>query len=404
MNRVAFYWRRVVAMLILVHAARASAGQAALSGRWDAVVRVGDVDVPFRFDIESDGASIHGSFFNGERRTQSTGGQLKDAELTIDFDQYASRLVATLRDDQLVGEYQRPRGPYPFRATRAKRTASAAKDAPRIEGTWVVSARSSKGEAAWRFIVRQKGAEVSATILRVDGDTGTLEGGWRDSRFVLSHFSGARPLLLEVTPAPDGTLALRQNGKTDLTAARENTEQARAIGTPTDPTAHTRLKDPADPLRFSFPDLAGKTVSNTDERFDGKVVLVSISGSWCPNCHDEAPFLASLYRRYRAEGLEVVTLSFEEADQLKDPVRLRAFIRTYGIDYTVLLAGEPGELAAKVPQAENLDAFPTTFILGRDGRVRAVHAGFPGPGSGDYFKKAEKDLTSTVTRLLAEDF
>ena len=32
----------------------------------------------------------------------------------------------------------------------------------------------------------------------------------------------------------------------------------------------------------------------TDAQFRGKVVLVNISGSWCPNCHDEAPFLAAL--------------------------------------------------------------------------------------------------------------
>ena len=69
---------------------------------------------------------------------------------------------------------------------------------------------------------------------------------------------------------------------------------------------------------------------------------MNISGSWCPNCHDEAPFLAALYKKYRAKGLEIVTLSFEEADQLANPTRLRAFIETYGLEYTVLLAGRAG--------------------------------------------------------------
>ena len=85
-----------------------------------------------------------------------------------------------------------------------------------------------------------------------------------------------------------------------------------------------------------------------------------------------------------------MTLSFEEADQLANPTRLRAFIKQYGIDYTVLLAGEPDDVEAKVPQAVNLNAFPTTFLLGRDGRVRAVHAGFPSPGSGEFYSKAER--------------
>ena len=213
---------------------------------------------------------------------------------------------------------------------------------------------------------------------------------------------GRRPLLLEVTPGADGTLTLRQNAKTELVAVRADTARAREIGEPTDPALHTSVKDPSEPFRFSFPDLAGRIVSNEDAQFRGKVVLVNISGSWCPNCHDEAPFLAALHRKYRSSGLEVVTLSFEEADQLANPTRLRAFIGQYGIGYTVLLAGVPDDAETKVPQAVNLNAFPTTFILGRDGRVRAVHTGFPSPGSGAFYTKAERDITEQIERLLAE--
>jgi peroxiredoxin len=243
---------------------------------------------------------------------------------------------------------------------------------------------------------------VDATILRVDGDTGTLSGAWRSDRFVLSHFSGARPLRLEVVPQADGTLTLSQNGQPPLAAARESEARAAAIGAPTDPALHTRMKDPSEPFRFSFPDVQGQIVSNTDPRFRGKVVLVNISGSWCPNCHDEAPFLSALYKRYRDSGLEIVTLSFEEADQLSTLSRLKAFNATYGIAHTVLVAGEPDQLNEKVPQAENLNAFPTTFVLGRDGRVRAVHAGFPSPGSGAFYAQAEREMTELVERLLAE--
>ena len=62
------------------------------------------------------------------------------------------------------------------------------------------------------------------------------------------------------------------------------------------------MKDPAEPFRFSFPDMQGQIVSNTDARFRGKVVLVNISGSWCPNCHDEAPFLSALYKQVPREA------------------------------------------------------------------------------------------------------
>jgi thiol-disulfide isomerase/thioredoxin len=236
----------------------------------------------------------------------------------------------------------------------------------------------------------------------VDGDTGTLSGTWKDGRYVLSHFSGARPLLLEVTPVDATTLRLKQNGQTEYVAMRADLPRPKEAGEPTDPALHTSVKDPSEPFRFAFPDLNGQLVSNEDPRFRGKVLIVNIGGSWCPNCHDEAPFLSSLYQKYQGKGLEVVLLSFEEGDQLANPTRLRAFIKEYGIKYTVLIPGEPDSLNEKVPQGVNLNSFPTSFILGRDGRVRAVHAGFPSPGSGDFYSKAEREVTGIVEKLLAE--
>jgi thiol-disulfide isomerase/thioredoxin len=131
-------------------------------------------------------------------------------------------------------------------------------------------------------------------------------------------------------------------------------------------------------------------------------VIVSITGSWCPNCHDEAPFLADLYRKYRSLGLEIVALDFEEPEQRKDPSRLRAFVKKYEIEYTYLLAGEPSELQAKVPQAENLNSWPTTFFLGRHGKVRAVHAGFAAAASGEFNVQLKREVTTTVEKLLTE--
>src|SRR5205807_3779788 len=157
---------------------------------------------------------------------------------------------------------------------------------------------------------------------------------------------------------------------------------AKGLPEPTDPARHTSVKDAAQPFQFSFPDLTGKNVASSDPRFRNKVVIVNVMGSWCPNCHDEAPFLAELYRTYRAQGLEVVALTFEEAEQLESLPRLHAFIERYRIAYPVLVAGTPDDLSEKLPQATNLNSFPTTFFIGCDGLVCGGHAGFPGKASG----------------------
>ncbi|MEO6235384.1 MAG: hypothetical protein ABIQ52_00190, partial [Vicinamibacterales bacterium] len=231
-----------LAVLLLAGGAAASAQAPALAGRWSAIVEVDKVEVPFTFEISGEGRSLQGVFFNGERRVASTSSETADGAVTFSFDQFGSKLRTRLADGQWSGEYVRARGtPYPIRATRAVPAAAVRGDVPSIDGTWLVGAKSRKGETAWRFIARQSGAEVSATILRVDGDTGTLTGSYRDGRFLLSHFSGARPLLLEVTPAANGTLLLKQNNQTELVAARAGAAEAKAFGEPTDPGAHTSV-------------------------------------------------------------------------------------------------------------------------------------------------------------------
>jgi peroxiredoxin len=374
-----------------------------LLGLWDATVQVNNQMIPFRMEIAGTGDSVRGSFFNGDEKVTSTAGSFRDGALLLDYDYYASKLRATLTPDgALEGEYGREGRIYPFHAQRFAPSTVAAEDVPSIAGLWQVGVKSPKGESAWHLIIRQSGPEVSAAILRVDGDTGTLTGTYHGGKFVLSHFSGARPSLLEVTPLKDGTLLVVQGGKNQMMATRSAEARAKGLPEPTDPSRHTTMKDPTEPFHFRFPDLNGNVVADTDARFQGKVVIVAISGSWCPNCHDEAPFLADLYRRYHARGLEIVALSFEEADQLKNPTRLRAFIKKYGIEYPVLVAGEPGELNAKLTQAVNLNAWPTTFYIGRDGRVRSVHAGFAAAASGQFHEDLKREVTGLVERLLAE--
>jgi len=395
-----------VAALLALAALPARVEAQSISGLWDASVVVnGGIEIPFRFEIAGSGTAIKGSFFNGDEKVTSTTGSFENGALTLSFDEYGTKVEATLKDGRLEGQYSRgTRGaPYPFQAKRFAPAPVRDAPIPPIAGLWNIQVgKSSKGEEAWQLIVRQSGAEVSAAILRVDGDTGTLTGNYRDGKFVLSHFSGARPLRLELTPGSDGTLSVVQNKDNPFTAVRADQARAKGLPQPSDPSRFTSVKDPTEPFRFSFPDLNGRVVSNTDEKFRGKVVIVSISGSWCPNCHDEAPFLGELYKKYRSRGLEIVSLSFEEEAQLKNPVRLRAFMKRYGIEYTVLIPGEPKELAERVPQGVNLSSFPTTFFIGRDGRVRAVHAGFPGKASGEFHTQAKEESTATVERLLAE--
>src|SRR5262245_10737715 len=104
-----------------------------------------------------------------------------------------------------------------------------------MAGEWELHGTGSgKGESAWRFLVQQHGADVTATIQRVGGDTGALAGRYRDGKFVLSHFSGARANLLEVELRGDA-LHINMNRDTQYTAVRPQQARAQGLTGPTDP-------------------------------------------------------------------------------------------------------------------------------------------------------------------------
>jgi peroxiredoxin len=110
--------------------------------------------------------------------------------------------------------------------------------------------------------------------------------------------------------------------------------------------------------------------------------------------------MEALYKKYHSRGLEIVALDFEKPDQLPNPWRIKAFIKKYGLTYTVLLAGDRKDVHEALPQAVNLKAWPTTFFVGRDGKVKIVHVGFTSPGSGAHDAKLKAEITREVEGLL----
>jgi thiol-disulfide isomerase/thioredoxin len=188
-----------------------------------------------------------------------------------------------------------------------------------------------------------------------------------------------------------------------LIAYRSEAARAKGLPEPANYTAHTTVRDTAEKFTFNFRDVDGRWVSNEDPRFKGKVVLAIVTGTWCPNCHDEAQYLVQLDRKYRDRGLAIVALDFEEPEQQANLERERAFVKQYGVNYTYLIAGAPAEMWEKIPQAVNLNTWPATIFVGRDGLVKAIHAGFASPASGEFNRQLQEEFTAKIEQLLADN-
>jgi hypothetical protein len=260
MKMIARSWPRFVVALTVLGAS--IAGAQTLSGRWDASVNIQGTVIPFRLDISEDGKALTGILYNGNEPETTTSAELQNGSVILRFDHYLTTISATPRDGKLVGtldgrfEVEKYISSYPFEAKPYTAPVAASVSAPSIAGDWIVPYNSAKGEKAWRFIVQQTGPDVSASILRVDGDTGALTGAYRNGRFELSHFDGSRPLVASVESQADGTLAIQLSGpfspKDKLIAYRPEVARAKGLPEPSNYATHTTVRDPNEVFAFSF--------------------------------------------------------------------------------------------------------------------------------------------------------
>ena len=115
----------------------------------------------------------------------------------------------------------------------------------------------------------------------------------------------------------------------------------------------------------SLPD--GKEVKLSSLR--GKVVLVNFWATWCEPCKIEMPSLVDLQKKYGAQGLQIVGVAMDDADDKE----INTFAHKMGVNYMVLRGTEKvGELYGGV------DHLPMTYYLDRSGKVVGATEGMAG--------------------------
>lgn len=169
-----------------------------------------------------------------------------------------------------------------------------------------------------------------------------------------------------------------------------------------DPDKLAWAKDSTD-VDFTFNDLNGKPVSLSDYR--GKVVILQVMGTWCPNCLDETKWMQEVYTKYHSQGLEIIGLSYErKGDTATQNAAIRRIRDRYGVTYTLLNTGKSGKdsASASLPFISGIFAFPTSIYIDRNGNVRRIHSGYNGPATGAYYTRDSEHALRLIQELLAE--
>lgn len=114
---------------------------------------------------------------------------------------------------------------------------------------------------------------------------------------------------------------------------------------------------------FTVQTFDGKTVSLSD--LHGKVVLVNFWASWCIPCSQEAPDLQNTWQQYKDHGVVFVGVDYVDTE-----TEARSYLSRYAITYF-----NGPDLGTRVSQAYRIRGVPETYIVDKNGTLRATFIG-----------------------------
>ena len=242
---------------------------------------------------------------------------------------------------------------------------------------------------------------VTGTFITQTGDYRFLQGNINGDSILLSCFDGSHAFLFEgrlVDGIINGQFYSGSHWSEPLVSSKNE------LFTLANPFSLTNQVE-KEKLEFTFPGVDGKNVSYPNKRYDNKVLIIQILGSWCPNCVDETTFFTALHNRYHQSGLEILGLAFEIPEKLSDKIERVKDLKTHcSSKYEFLIAGSASKKEAQqaLPFLSEISSFPTAIFIDKKGKIRKIHTGFYGPGTGDYYAKYVSEVNVLVESLLSE--
>lgn len=97
-------------------------------------------------------------------------------------------------------------------------------------------------------------------------------------------------------------------------------------------------------------------------------VIVEFWATWCGPCKQSLPELQRLHERYAARGLTIMAVS---TDEPRNRPKIGSTARSLGLTFPVLIDADK-----RAAQLYRVESVPMTFLIDREGRVRALHRGY----------------------------
>ncbi|HTF17172.1 MAG TPA: TlpA disulfide reductase family protein [Chryseolinea sp.] len=381
------------------------------TGTWRGTLMLQEQELPFHLDVARNGSDGYIVYL------RNAGEKILLDEIRVDGDSidialhvFDANIKARIEGDELHGlfikNYEKDYK-VPFHATYGDtylfKKGNPGDSIPDFSGKYSVRFVHEQDTTPAIGVIEQLGDSVKATFLTPTGDYRYIGGTVTNGKLQMSTFDGNHSYIFYATKLADGRLSGEYySGKTWKESWTAEKSEHPVMP---DPEQVTYLKPGFERIEFTFPDVNGKKVSLSDERYKNQVVILQIFGTWCPNCMDETKFLGPWYEQNKDRGVKIIGLAYERKDDFAyASARVKKMISKYGVGYDFVIAGtnDKAKASETLPMLNKVFAFPTTIFIGRDGKVRKIYAGFNGPGTGKYFDEYVQHFNETMNDLLSE--
>ena len=382
-------------------------------GRWVAGLQLNDQDVlPFEMVVEVVDNAYHIYVVNGEENIKMQTPKLQNDSLHLRFPYFNSELIFSVSNRKTLKGYwqnfDKSHYTIPFQATFSKKGARFEESNKKVskiqnfEGRWEVAfSAGTTSEYPAVGLFHQEEDIVTGTFLTETGDYRYLAGNATNDSLFLSCFDGSHAFLFKASVLNNqlhGTFLSGTHWQSNWKASpNENYEL-------TSPDALTYIKGDS-AFHFSLFNLEGKSVIFPNSATDGKVVIIQIMGTWCPNCLDETHYYKQLHKRYAKQGLEIISVCYEVGETFEEQVAsIQRLKEKLELDFTFIVGGNAQKsLASKhFGMLNEVISFPTSIFIGRDGEIQRIHTGFNGPGTGDIYQNYINETNALVEFLISQ--
>lgn len=381
-------------------------------GSWTGYLQLeSNAYLPFKLQILGNSRDYTLSIINGVETIVLEPGNLTNDSICFSFPSFNSKLVVKNKGKKKLNGYwinlnKGKNYKIPFTAKYGYTTrfdvGKIPETFPYLDGKWETTFEpGTKNSYKGAGIFHQNENKVEGTFRTETGDFRFLEGNvTRDSLF-LSCFDGSHAFLIKSRIVQDSMYGDFYSGShwkgTWIAKCNESFE----LG---NPDSLTYLIN-EDPFSFSFKDLSGNDFNFPNDQYKGKVTIIQIMGTWCPNCMDETMYFNELYKTYHSQGLEIISVGYEVgADFNEHSEKIKRLKIKYDLPFQFLVGGtaNKGLASEHFKMLNQIISFPTAIFIGKDGSVRKVHTGFNGPGTGEYYNNYVKETESFIQSLLQE--